>query len=165
MPQSIFVAIQIVAVAQLGLMAGFFFAFSLDVGPAMTHLDATTYITTQQHLNNAVRTISFAAVYFGAALLPFAVAAAAVGSGRRRVATGWLIVALAYSVGVFWITAARNVPINQEMATWRASEPPAQWQQARDDWNDSNRVRTVTAVLCFVGSLVLQSASARPRAH
>ena len=35
----------------LGLMAGFFFAFAIDVAPAMTHLRGPAYVEAQQWIN------------------------------------------------------------------------------------------------------------------
>ena len=71
----------------LGLMAGFFFAFAVDVAPAMARLDATGYITVQQHINAVVRNATFGGVYFGSAVLPWLVALAAFSLRQRRLAT------------------------------------------------------------------------------
>ena len=86
--------LQVLATCLMGLMAGFFFAFSVDVAPAMRELDAQGYITTQQAINRAVRNLPFALVYFGAAVTPFVAALALCLAGRRRDAALWLGVAL-----------------------------------------------------------------------
>lgn len=62
--------LQVLATCLTGLTAGFFFAFSVDVAPAMRELDAAGYIATQQAINRAVRDLVFALVYFGAAITP-----------------------------------------------------------------------------------------------
>jgi uncharacterized membrane protein len=152
--------LEVTAVCLLGLMAGFFFAFAVDVVPAMAQLDAKAYITTQQWINRVVRNAVFGGAYFGSTLVPFAAAAAVLWAGHRRSATAWFSIALVYFVAVFWVTRSVNVPINNELATWNASFPPATWRHARDRWNESNLVRTVAALLCFVSSAVLV-ASAR----
>ena len=159
----LFAISQVFAVALLGLMAGFFFAFAVDVVPAMARLDAAGYITTQQHINSVVRNAAFGLVYFGSAALPFLAAAAAAWARKRRLALGWLVVAAVYFGTVFWVTRTVNVPINNELATWSAAAPPATWHQARDSWNESNAVRTVAALLCFVSGLLLLAASTRRR--
>jgi uncharacterized membrane protein len=151
----VFVATQVFALVLLGLMAGFFFAFAIDVAPAMALLDATGYVTTQQHINSVVRNAVFGLTYFGSALLPFLAALSALWAGKRRIALGWLLVAAVYFGAVFWVTRTVNVPINNELATWSASAPPAKWQQARDTWNQSNAIRTVASIVCFVGGLLL----------
>ena len=136
-------------------MAGFFFAFAVDVVPAMEKLDAAGYVTTQQWINRVVRNAVFGAAYFGSALLPFAAAAAVFWSGDRRRAWAWLAIAVVYFAAVFWVTRIVNVPINDELASWQPASPPVGWQSARDTWNQSNLVRTIAAILCFGGAIVV----------
>ena len=59
--------VEVLATCLLGVMAGFFFAFAIDVAPAMTNLDASSYVTTQQWINRVVRNATFGATYFGSA--------------------------------------------------------------------------------------------------
>jgi uncharacterized membrane protein len=146
--------LQTLATALLGLMAGFFFAFAVDVVPSMRELDASTYITVQQAINRAVRNLTFAAVYFGAAALPFAAALALALAGRRTQAWLWLGIATAYLLGVFVLTREINVPINDALALWDAKAPPAAWRQARDDWNRANLLRAGAACASFVAALL-----------
>ena len=146
--------LQTVATALLGLMSGFFFAFAVDVVPAMRELDASTYITVQQAINRAVRNLSFAAAYFGAAALPFLAALAMALAGRRAQAWLWFGIATAYLLGVFVLTREINVPINDALALWDAKAPPAAWRQARDDWNQANLLRAGAACASFVAALL-----------
>lgn len=163
MRSTVFVAAQVLASVLLGLMAGFFFAFAADVVPAMARLDATSYVAVQQHINSAVRNAAFGLTYFGSAVLPFVAAVAAAVAGRRRIAIGWLVVAVVYFGAVFWVTRTVNVPINDELATWNAAAPPPSWRQARDTWNENNALRTGAALVCFAGGLLLLVASAKRR--
>ena len=161
----VFLLCQGLSLLLLGLMAGFFFAFAVDVVPAMAQLDAAGYVTAQQWINRVVRNASFGLTYFGSAAFPFFTALAAAWAGKRRTAVGWLLVALVYFCAVFWVTRSVNVPINNELATWNASTPPGHWQQARDAWNESNLIRTWAAVACFASGLLLSVFSSRPRAN
>lgn len=149
----------LMATCLLGVMAGFFYAFAIDVAPAMTNLDASGYITAQQWINRVVRNATFGATYFGSALLPFAAAIMAFWCGQRRVGLAWLGIAAVYFGAVFWLTRTVNVPINDALATWQASSPPSDWAMARDNWNQANLVRTWAALACFVASVVLVSVS------
>jgi uncharacterized membrane protein len=151
---------QVLATCLIGLMAGFFFAFSVDVAPAMREIDAHGYVTTQQAINRAVRNLPFALVYFGAAVTPFVAALALYLAGRRRHAALWLGVALVYVAGVFLLTREVNVPINNALALWNPQSPPAQWQQARDEWNAANLVRCLVACACFAVAAALPKRSA-----
>jgi uncharacterized membrane protein len=148
-------ALQLVSTLLLGLMAGFFFAFAIDVAPAMRELDAQTYITTQQAINRVVRNATFAAVYFGSALLPLLAGLAAHACGRVRLGHAWLAVWALYFGAVFWVTREVNVPINNALALWNPALPPADWMAQRDAWNQANGVRAVAASVCFGVALIL----------
>lgn len=139
----------------LGLMAGFFFAFAVDVAPAMAGLDAATYITVQQAINRVVRNALFGITYFGSALLPWVVVALALWAGQRRRAGAWVVIALAYGAAVFWVTRSLNVPINEALATWSPTAPPPQWLAARTDWNAANAVRAGASALCFAAAVAV----------
>lgn len=151
-------ALEVIGVCLLGIMSGFFFAFAVDVAPAMENLDAAAYITAQQWINRVVRNITFGAVYFGSTIFPFLAAAAVFWSGSRARAMAWLAIAVTYFLAVFWVTRTGNVPINNEIAFWQPSAPPSDWQHARDTWNQSNLVRTVAAVGCFIAATWLVAA-------
>jgi len=144
-----------VAVLLIGLMAGFFFAFAIDVVPAFAELEAGPYVQVQQHINRVVRSAGFGAVYFGAALSGFLAALAAGLAGHRRLALGWLALACAWFAAVFWITRSINVPINDALALWNPAAPPAAWQVARERWNEANQWRSWTSGLCFCAALAL----------
>lgn len=148
-------AFEALAALLLGLMSGFFFAFAVDVAPAMVHLDASMYVTTQQWINKVVRNAWFALAYFGATVLPFVVAALAFAKGRRPRALAWFAIALLYFGAVFWVTRSVNVPINDELATWNPASPPASWVQARDTWNENNAVRAIASFVSFALSLAM----------
>src|SRR5437868_1090176 len=98
---AVLIGAEALALVLLGLMSGFFFAFAIDIVPAMTHLDASQYVTTQQWINKAVRNASFGAAYFGSAAWPFVVAAIALVQRQRRIAFAWFVIAAVYFGAVF----------------------------------------------------------------
>jgi uncharacterized membrane protein len=159
--QTAYRASTVLATLLLGLMAGFFFAFWVDVAPAMTQLDANSYISTQQWINKVVRNIPFGITYFGStffALVPALFAAA----NRRWVLAGiWAVLAVVYFAGVFWFTRHINIPINEQMALWNPLAPPTDWAGLRDTWNVANAQRTAVAVLCFGVALVITALPGR----
>ena len=163
-PDSALLALRLLetlATLLLGLMAGFFFAFAVDVAPAMGQLDAPGYISTQQWINKVVRNALFGGVYFGAALLPLGVALACAWSGKRRRAAGWALLAAVYFAAVFWLTRSVNIPINEAMALWSPHAPPADWQLLRQRWNEANAARAAASALCFAAALGLLGGSGR----
>lgn len=155
-------ALQVLATGLLGLMAGFFFAFWVDVAPAMLELDAAGYIHTQQAINRVVRNAAFGAAYFGAAAVPLLAAAFLLVAGRRKEAALWLAIALSYLLGVFWLTREVNVPINNALAAWNPAAPPADWATARARWNEANFVRGMANLAAFAAAVA--APAWRPRA-
>lgn len=147
--------VEVLAVCWLGTMAGFFFAFAVDVAPAMMNLDGPGYVNTQQWINKVVRNAVFALAYFGSVVLPACAALCAGWAGQRGRAMLWAVLSLVYFVAVFWVTRRVNVPINNELATWLPASPPADWLQARSHWNEANLLRTAAAMVCFVCAVVL----------
>lgn len=145
----------VAATALLGLMAGFFFAFAIDVAPAMAHLDGPGYVAAQQWINLSVRNLYFALAYFGSTVLAFLPALLAAGARRWGTALAWSALALLYAAAVFWVTRSVNVPINQAVALWNPSAPPAEWAALRDRWNTANGWRAAASAACFLGALVL----------
>lgn len=155
----------IAATLLLGLMAGFFFAFAIDVAPAMTHLPGPAYVEAQQWINRVVRNATFGGVYFGSTLVAFVPAMIAACTRRHGLAAAWALVALVYFAAVFWLTRSVNVPINDAVAAWDAATPPADWAQWRDRWNEANAWRAWASFACFAAATVLTtlSRSARQR--
>lgn len=145
----------VLATALLGLMAGFFFAFWVDVAPAMANLDAQSYISTQQWINKVVRNIPFGIAYFGSTFFAAMPALFAAAGRRWRLAAVWAVLAAGYFAGVFWFTRQVNIPINEAMALWNPSAAPSDWAAHRDTWNLANAQRTLVAVVCFVSALLI----------
>lgn len=54
-----------VSVVLSGLMAGFFFAYSLSVVLALETLSASEYVTVMQEINDKILNVVFGAVFFG----------------------------------------------------------------------------------------------------
>lgn len=149
----------IAATVPLGVMAGFFFAFAIDVAPAMTHLDGPSYAVAQQWINRSVRNLPFAAAYFGSAFLAFVPAVLAVLARRQRLALAWGAVAVLYFAAVFWVTRSINVPINEAVALWQPDALPPDWASLRDRWNEANGWRALASFVCFTSAVILTTLS------
>jgi len=61
-----------------------------------------------------------------------------------------LTASLLLIIGSLVITAAIEVPINNQVVTWTAENTPPDWEQLRNRWQYYNVVRTVLALLSFV---------------
>ncbi len=131
-----------------GLNAGVFFAFSTFVMPALKRLPAAQGIAAMQSINKLAVTPAFTAALFGTAVACLGLVAwAAISSGERPAV---LVIAggALYLVGTIGVTIARNVPLNDELATLHPQGAGAagRWEEYATRWTTWNHVRTVAAL-------------------
>ena len=58
---------------------------------------------------------------------------------------GWFL----FCFGVSIFTIVLNVPINEYVKTWDVTNPPIDWETARQKWNLLNKIRTPINLLSF----------------
>jgi uncharacterized membrane protein len=131
-----------------GLMAGFFFAFSICVMRALGKLPSTQGIAAMQSINVAVLNPWFLSVFFGMAVLSVFLIIAAVTRWRESGAACVLAGGLLYLLGTFAVTMLFNVPRNNALAAVAATgkEGAALWSDYLAVWTRWNHVRTVAAL-------------------
>lgn len=136
-------------------MAGLIFAYACSVNPGLGRLPDAGYLTAMQSINRAILNPVFLSVFMGAViLLPI---------GTYRVYTSpaslsfYLLLAasILYIVGVFGVTMAGNVPLNDKLDAFNlsAATPEALARMRADfegPWNAWNMVRTIAAILAFL---------------
>jgi len=131
-----------------GLMAGFFFAFSICVMKALGAIPPAHGISAMQSINVAVINPWFLTPYFGMALLSVLLSIAAVlrwhEPGAAYVVAGGLL----YFLGTFLVTMLFNVPRNNALAAVAATstEGGALWTDYLIAWTKWNHVRTIAAL-------------------
>ena len=135
-----------------GLAAGLFYAYSCSVNPGLKRLPDKAYIQAMQCINRAILNPVFFASFMGSlVLLPLSTwmlyrYAVPVG--------GWYLLAatIIYLVGVFGVTMAGNVPLNDALdkvdtATATAADLAQQRALFERRWNRLNMVRSVFAIV------------------
>ena len=140
-----------VALTLTGLFAGFFLTYTMSVVRGLGVTDDVTYVTAFQGINDTIRNLEFAIVFFGT--LPAVLLAVAANRGGAQPGQLLRFVAAALVAATIAITFAGNVPLNRELADVQsldatiAAEARASFESM---WNRLNLARTVTAVLAFV---------------
>lgn len=159
------IALAGVGAVMLGLMAGFFYAFSVCVMPGLGQIDPSEAIRAMQAINLAVRNGVFFAAFFLTPVVCGAAAAVLAWSGRRRAATILAAAALIYVLGAMGPTVAVNVPLNRALAAVDASggiDPARIWADYLAVWDRWNLVRTLASTLALaVAGWALASAGTR----
>ncbi len=131
-----------------GLMAGFFFAFSICVMRALGAIPPAHGISAMQSINVAVINPWFLTPYFGMAVLSVLLSIAAVlrwhEPGAAYVVAGGLL----YFLGTFLVTMLFNVPRNNALAAVvvTSTEGAALWADYLIAWTKWNHVRTIAAL-------------------
>ncbi|WP_157972468.1 DUF1772 domain-containing protein [Saliphagus sp. LR7] len=134
-----------------GLMAGFFFAYSVSVVLALRTLSASEYTTVMQEINEKVLNVVFGIVFFGTVVVPVGSAILVVVRGQWTTLSSQLFLAglIVYLVGTFLVTMRIHIPMNDRIATWSPGSPPDEWATVRSRWARWNHVRTMAAVVSF----------------
>lgn len=142
-------ASQATSLFALGLMAGFFWTYAINVNLAMLEMDGPVYATVQSAFNRNVRHPMFFAFFFGP--VPLALAAL-LGSWSQRRRLWWWLLALAgvaYTLGIVWFTRSVNLPLNHLTESWTPGALPVDWADTRDAWNRANDWRAITSSAVF----------------
>lgn len=141
-----------------GIMAGFFWTYSINVNQAMLDVSGPVYAQVQSLFNQHVRHGFFFTFFFGGGAVSFA---ALVGNWRHRRSASFVMLALAcliYTVGIILLTKFVNLPLNYYTESWDINALPSDWASIREQWNRANNVRMVAAVTAFTMTLMAQVA-------
>lgn len=127
----------------IGLFAGLLYTFEQGVIPTLLTLNATEYARVEQGLIRSLDAFPTGVIVVAnlAMLLPLY---PLVRLWKQRNTAYWRFTALAWALfffGVGIFTIVLNVPINNAVLAWDASAPPADWESARNAWNNLNAIR------------------------
>lgn len=133
----------LVATVGSGVMAGLLFAFSNVMMRALAQLPPPTGLEAMQRINVAIVNPLFLTIFLGTALVSAVIAAITAVVPDQ----GWLFGAsLAYLFGVFGVTMARNVPLNNALAATPGADAATRWPAYVTVWQRWNHLRTVAAI-------------------
>ncbi|MGB7342364.1 MAG: DUF1772 domain-containing protein [Phototrophicaceae bacterium] len=134
----------------VGVMAGFFYTYTINVNLAMMQVDGETYAIVQSLLNENVRHWMFFIFFFGSGAM--AVLTVIVNWRHYKQISFWLIViaGLVYIFGIIAYTGSVNLPLNAYTESWNPTALPADWEATRDAWNQANAIRVGTSGLSFI---------------
>jgi uncharacterized membrane protein len=158
----------VLALLCTALSAGLFWSFSTVVMPGLDLGGAAQSIHSMQGMNAVVRNPLFAAVFFGALVLPLLAALGARSAGHRGAARLAVLAALVHAGAVIAVTLQVNVPLNETLATVAANDPNAAnfWRDFAVPWTKWNHVRTggaVAAFLCMLAAWAMDLTAAGRR--
>ncbi|MFD3681991.1 DUF1772 domain-containing protein [Streptomyces sp. NPDC058613] len=141
----------VAATVGTGLMAGLYFAFDISVMPGLSRGDDHTYVTAMRNINEAIDNGLFGLLFLGAFLATGVAAVQQQRGGRPDAARwGWTAFAL-YGLSLA-VTAAVNIPLNNQLARAGADAAAAR-SRFGGRWATGNLIRTAacTAALAALG--------------
>lgn len=138
----------LLAVLASGLMAGLFFIFSVAIMPALARLPAANGIAAMQSINVVILNPLFLIAFMGGAVVCGALLVAAITGWTGTGATLTVIGALLYLAGMFGVTMAFNVPLNNALdkASPGTAEAAALWTRYLSVWTAWKHVRAASSV-------------------
>lgn len=135
-----------------GLIAGLFYSWTVSVTPGLHKLADKEYILAFQAMNKAILNPLFFLSFMGTLiLLPMATWTH---YGDQNKFYFLLAATIVYVVGVFGVTVAGNVPMNESLAAFdvtssSASEVASQRLMFESRWNVLNTIRTIGSIVSF----------------
>jgi len=145
----------VVAIVSTGLMAGIFFTWSNAVKPGIGTLDDMTYMKAFQAMNRLILNPLFYLVFILPVLSIAISTYMSFGSTKEYVFELLLTATLIYCLGVFLVTIAGNIPLN-ELLEHTDLEKISQIElsdlrgKIETKWNSFNLVRTISSFIAFV---------------
>nr|WP_315394272.1 anthrone oxygenase family protein [uncultured Sphingobacterium sp.] len=136
-----------------GLMSGFFFAYTFSVNLGLAKLNNKEYLTTMQSINKEVLNPIFYISFFGT-LFSLVISSIIYFDIHSPKFFLIFISCISYIIGVFGITAIRNVPLNNQIELFdisKASEESVQKMRATFEkpWLFWNNIRTLASFVTF----------------
>ncbi|MCU1684663.1 MAG: hypothetical protein JWQ81_5402 [Amycolatopsis sp.] len=152
-------AVLLLAVIATGLIAGLFYTFAIAVMPALNQADDRTFVVAMQRINVAILNPWFLICFLGALLLT-ALAGVFTLLADSHGVLPWIIAAFVLYLAMFIITAAINVPLNNELEAAGNTDLAAVRARFEATWVGWNVVRALTSTAafgCLAWALVAQS--------
>lgn len=146
MTDDLTLAVTVASVVGCGLVAGLLFAFSAFMMRALDRLPAAQGIAAMQSINVAILNPVFLLLFLGTTGLSVVLAVSA--PFIEQPGDGWRVGGgLLYLVGVFVVTGAANVPLNNALADADPDSPEGVriWERYQSRWTAWNHVRTLAA--------------------
>ncbi|RXM41193.1 DUF1772 domain-containing protein [Chryseobacterium sp. CH21] len=143
----------IITAVLTALIGGLFYAYSCSVVLGLGKLSDTEYLKAMQNINREILNPVFFMSFMGTViLLPVTTF---LFRGHQLAFIFLLLATLAYLIGVFGVTIAGNVPMNDALDKFDISNSTTEAiKQMRDNfenrWNFLNNIRTVFSVISII---------------
>ena len=162
MTEGLVVALAVASALGSGVVAGFFFAFSVCVMRALGRLPPDQGIAAMQSINVVVLNPWFFMAFFGTAAVCIILVVLSLFNWSESRTPYLLAGSLLYLAGSIFVTMVFNVPLNDALAavTPNSAEGAALWTRYLDNWTSWNHVRAAAsfaAAALFIAAVCMQA--------
>lgn len=145
-----------------GVMAGVYFTFSTFVMRALAALPRHEGVASMASINEVILSSAFMPLFWGTSILGLLAAGWSIAQWGQPGSWALLAGGVVYVLGMFAVTAAGNVPLNEALAAVdpTSSEAATLWSHYLSRWTLYNHVRTVASALAsglFVAALLARA--------
>lgn len=146
------IALKLFSALGCGLMAGFFFTFSVVVMTALSRLPPPQGIVAMQNINVVVLNPLFFAGFFGTAAACLLLVIFSLLRWHQPGSAYLLVGGLLYLVGTILVTMAFNVPLNEALARVKSDSIDGAnlWAEYLVNWTAWNHLRTLASLVAAV---------------
>lgn len=140
-----------------GLMAGLYATFSVVIMPSLALLEPARGIDAMNSINRQIVRTSFMPLFFGSTVIALLMIVAGVWHLGEPGSMKALVGGLVYCLGMFLVTAAFNVPLNNQLDVVSGNSEAAQstWHHYLRRWTPWNTLRAVACLITLVISIDL----------
>ncbi len=131
-----------------GVMAGVYFSFSGFIMRAFDSLDTHSAIDAMNAVNRIIVQSLFMPLFFGSTLLAAVMIAIALTHWGAPGSAAAASAGSTYVLGMFGLTAARNVPLNNALAQFQGNDAQAStaWRRYCRQWTRWNTLRAIACL-------------------
>ena len=142
-----------------GLMAGTYFAFSGFIMRSFNTMDTAGAIAAMNAINVTIQKSSFMALFFGSTIVGVLMVAAGLWQWGGPGADRSLAAGVIYVAGMFVVTVAANLPLNNALArvSGDGEEASRTWSHYLKRWTRWNTLRTIASVATLIICIELLS--------
>ncbi len=143
----------IITAVLTALIGGLFYAYSCSVVLGLGKLSDTEYLKAMQNINREILNPVFFMSFMGTVI--FLPVSTFLLRGQQPVFIFLLLATLAYAIGVFGVTIAGNVPMNDTLDKFDISGSTTEVirkmrENFENRWNFLNNIRTVFSVISII---------------
>lgn len=147
----------ILLIVLTGMMAGIYFTFSVVIMRSLDELPGLQGAQAMNKINDVILNTLFMPVFFGTTLWFAGLIVWALTDWQGTQSSLVISAALTYIIGMFFVTAFGNVPLNNQLKQSERDEPllATSWQLYLERWTRLNHIRTMA---CIASSALLTMA-------